>query len=414
MFDLLFTFELARLRHQSAPLRREREQFLDSLKTKGSSHATLLQSATRLVHIIEFLKLNELRPIGFAELKAAGLVWVDRDDPKRRKTSSRTLVYGFTGLAKRFLKFHHSYLDAPRVQQPHQLKLNSYVRALRGEKGLSEDTIRGYEWHVVRVLNWISAKSYAFSMLSNLEIDRYLMSKKGSWTVWTMRTCAGALRGFFRFAVERKWCSKVVPEIIQGPLALKRDNVSIAPSWNDVRRLLLSERLDTRASLRAQMFLVLFALYGLRTSEATGLLLNDINWKDKTFTFRRAKNYSLQSFPIIRQFERVLLKYLQNGRPKCESPYLIVTLRPPHRRLNTGSVSGIVTSRFTRLGIKSVRRGPCSLRHACATRLLSKEMSLQQIADFLGHNDCLSVGIYAKHDVGTLRKVVAADLCRNL
>lgn len=414
MFDLLFTFELARLRHRTAPLLREREQFLISLKKNGSSHATLLQSATRLVHIMEFLKLNTLRPVGFAEIKKAGLAWVDRDNSKGQKTSSRTLVYGFTGLAKRFLKFHKSFIDKPQVVQPHQQKLNLYLRAMSVEKGLSQETIGGYEWHVVRLLNWVSRKRYIFSTLSNLEVDRYLKSQQHGWSAWTVRTCAGVLRTFFRFAIERKWCSKVVPEIIQGPLPPKRENVSSAPSWTDVRRLLLSEKLDTRASLRAQVFLILFALYGLRTSEATGLMLNDINWKEKTFTFRRAKNYSLQSFPIIRQFERVLLKYLENGRPKSDSPFLIVTLRPPHKRLNTGSVSSIVTSRFNQLGIKSVRKGPRSLRHACATRLLSKEMSLQQIADFLGHNDCLSVGIYAKHDMSTLRKVVAVDLCRNL
>jgi integrase/recombinase XerD len=414
MFDLLFTFELARLRHRSAPLLRERELFLASLKKKGASHATLLQSATRLVHIIEFLKLDALRPTGFAEIKKAGFAWVDRDDPKLRKISNRSLVYGFTGLAKRFLKFHNSYIDIPKVQQPHQLKLNCYLRALSVEKGLSEETIRSYEWHVVRVLNWISLKGHAFSTLSNSHVDAYLLSKRSCWTAWTLRTCAGALRTFFRFAIERRWNSRVIPEVIRGPLPPKRETGSNAPKWTDVRRLLLSEKLDRPASIRAQVFLILFALYGLRTSEATGLLLNDIDWKQKTFTFRRAKNYSLQSFPIIRQFERVLLKYLKDGRPKCNSQFLIVTLKAPYRRLNSGSVSGIVTSRFNRLGIKSVCKGPRSLRHACATRLLSKEMSLQQIADFLGHNDCLSVGIYAKHDTTTLRKVVAADLCRNL
>jgi len=414
MFDLLFTFELARLRHRTAPLLREREQFLVSLKKRGSSHATLLQNATRLIHIIEFLKLGSLRPIGFAEIKRAGSAWVTRDDPKRMQTASRSLIYGFTGLAKRFLQFHNSFIDVPPVEQPHLQKLNSYLRALKVEKGLSPETISGYEWHVVRLLNWISTKGHAFSKVSNVEVDAYLLSKRNCWTAWTLRTCAGALRTFFRFGIERNWSAKVVPEIIRGPLPPRREIGSNAPSWTDVRRLLLSEKLDTPASIRAQVFLILFALYGLRTSEATGLLLNALDWKEKTFTFRRAKNYSLQSFPIISQFERVLQKYLKDGRPKCDSQFLIVTLNPPYRRLDSGSVSAIVTSRFNRLGIKSVCKGPRSLRHACATRLLSKEMSLQQIADFLGHNDCLSVGIYAKHDTATLKKVVAVDLCRNL
>jgi len=38
-------------------------------------------------------------------------------------------------------------------------------------------------------------------------------------------------------------------------------------------------------------------------------------------------------------------------------------------------------------------------------------MSLEEIADFLGHKDCLSVGIYAKHDFKALSKVAKIDLC---
>jgi hypothetical protein len=37
-------------------------------------------------------------------------------------------------------------------------------------------------------------------------------------------------------------------------------------------------------------------------------------------------------------------------------------------------------------------------------------VSLQEIADFLGHRDMHSVSIYAKHDICNLRKVAAFRL----
>ena len=46
--------------------------------------------------------------------------------------------------------------------------------------------------------------------------------------------------------------------------------------------------------------------------------------------------------------------------------------------------------------------------------LRKKDMSLQEIADFLGHRDCLTVGVYAKHDLDALRRVAAVDLCGGL
>ena len=54
--------------------------------------------------------------------------------------------------------------------------------------------------------------------------------------------------------------------------------------------------------------------------------------------------------------------------------------------------------------------GPHALRHACANRLLQKGSSLQEIADFLGHRNTKSVGIYAKCDMSALRKVAAFRL----
>jgi site-specific recombinase XerD len=62
------------------------------------------------------------------------------------------------------------------------------------------------------------------------------------------------------------------------------------------------------------------------------------------------------------------------------------------------------------LGIELRHQGPHALRHACATRLLQKGSSLKEIADFLGHRNTKSVGIYAKCDIAALRKVAAFRL----
>ena len=70
----------------------------------------------------------------------------------------------------------------------------------------------------------------------------------------------------------------------------------------------------------------------------------------------------------------------------------------------------IVGWRMRRLRIELEHVGPHSLRHACATRLLKKGASLKEIADFLGHRNIQSVGIYARYDTRSLRKVAAFSL----
>jgi integrase/recombinase XerD len=63
-----------------------------------------------------------------------------------------------------------------------------------------------------------------------------------------------------------------------------------------------------------------------------------------------------------------------------------------------------------RLDIRVRRKGPHSFRHACATELLRRGVSPRDIADFLGHRTCDCVGIYAKYDLRSLRKISGLDL----
>jgi site-specific recombinase XerD len=71
---------------------------------------------------------------------------------------------------------------------------------------------------------------------------------------------------------------------------------------------------------------------------------------------------------------------------------------------------GIVGRQMKAINIPSEHTGPHSLRHACATHLLKKGSSLKEIAEFLGHQDTRSVGIYAKYDQRSLHKVAAFNL----
>ena len=411
MFESLFTFRLAMLRHRSAPLRVEREEFLQNLSRQGASRHLLLQAASKLIYIVHYLHLTNLRPITSDQIRRAAKVWVSNREPERVRVFKPSAIYGFIGLAKKFLRFHGCLIDSPKPSQPFPHRLEKFVFFITKEKGLSAETVGGYRWHVGQFLKWLSQQPKTFSSLTVNDIDAYLMYRSEKWRQLMVRTTANVLRVFFKYARTQRWSPRVLPEAIEGPRIYGHRSAPAGPSWIDVQRLLRFEKQDRPGSMRVQVLLLLFALYGLRTGEATRLLLNNFDWKNKTFTVRRSKTYTLQQFPISPALESALTKYLRLGRPNCHSEYLLVTHRPPYRPLDTHSVSQDIHWRMRRLGIESTRKGPIALRHSCATRLLNKDMTLQDIADFLGHKDCLSVGIYAKHDFKALRKVAKIDLC---
>ena len=57
-----------------------------------------------------------------------------------------------------------------------------------------------------------------------------------------------------------------------------------------------------------------------------------------------------------------------------------------------------------------VHHGPHALRHACATRLINRGLSLKAIADQLGHQSLETTRIYAKVDLARLREVAHLNL----
>ena len=69
----------------------------------------------------------------------------------------------------------------------------------------------------------------------------------------------------------------------------------------------------------------------------------------------------------------------------------------------------MVAKRFAAFGIESRHRGPHSLRHACAMRLVDEGFSLKEIGDHLGHRSTAATRIYAKVDLESLR-LVATDV----
>ena len=140
------------------------------------------------------------------------------------------------------------------------------------------------------------------------------------------------------------------------------------------------------------------------------LRLEDFDWRNETFTVRRAKRGGIQQYPIQFEVGEAVLEYLQNGRPHCVCRNVFVTLQLPYRPIRAPAMWSIVKRRMDKTDIACKHTGPHSLRHACATHLLSKGSSLQEIADFLGHQDTRSVGIYAKYDKRSLRKVAAFSL----
>ena len=162
--------------------------------------------------------------------------------------------------------------------------------------------------------------------------------------------------------------------------------------------------------IRDKAILMLLAVYGFRSGEVARLRIDDLDWEHEIVSVRRPKQRLAQPYPLAPGVGEALLRYLRQVRPRCVHREIFLTLKAPFGPLSPGALYHVVNSRLGPLDIRIPRRGPHSLRHACAGHLVAEGFSLKEIGDYPGHRSASATRTYARVDVTALREVANVDL----
>ena len=126
--------------------------------------------------------------------------------------------------------------------------------------------------------------------------------------------------------------------------------------------------------------------------------------------FRSPKSRRTQEYPLTATVGAAILRYLKEVRLRRPSRHVFLTLNAPYGPLSRSSLWKAVSERLRRLKPAIRHYGPHSLRHACATHLLSQGLSMKEVGDHLGHRKTDTTCTYAKVDLAGLREVADFDL----
>jgi integrase/recombinase XerD len=406
MFEQLFERPHAVTRHCTGPLTKEREEYLRHLANQGMARMTVRSAAEYLLIVVRCLRL-EHRPgeiISVAEIARAAGRW----GRERASSCSR----------RRFLRFATQWLEfLGRLQRisvppaPGAEQIRAYADYMRRERALSPRTISYRCWTIQGVLRRLHRARRSLRDITIDDIDRLLadrVERHGDARV-TVQTYACTLRSFFRFAEARGWCRGGLAAAIKGPRVFSQEPLPVGPSWVDVERLLAMTNGDSPTDIRDRAILMLLVSYGFRAGEVIWLRLEDFDWVREELSLSRTKSSRAQTYPLSRPVGEAVLRYLKEVRPRSAHREVFLTRRAPFRPLRAG-LWRIVAQRLRHLGVAIPHSGPHALRHACATRLLSKGLSLKEIGDHLGHRRPDTTRIYAKVDLVGLRRVADFDL----
>jgi integrase/recombinase XerD len=411
MIDTLFSSRPILSRQFAAPLLAEREEFLNHLLQQNKCRSYIKSTASMLVNVIEYLDLNQRRTVSLMEIKEASSRWVLAKPwrvPRRvvRETSKRFIMNGACWL--RFLQL----LEEPeRKPIPFEDLLIAYISYIMKVRRLLPTSVKSYREHTTAFLRWLGSRYSSFAEVTPDAVEEYVaVLREHGLTVASLATLTQRLRGFFRFAESRGVTPYRISNTIESPIIHRYDTTSKGPAWADVRKMLQAERNETKRAIQARVIVAMCGIYGMRGAEVEQLTLDDFDWREELVVIKRVKGGRTQRFPLSYEVGNIILLYLKQSRPPSRSRHLFISLNHPHTMLKLPALRRIVRNRMLELDICSPNYGLHSLRHSCATQLLHRGASLDEISEYLGHRGKNWVSTYAKPSPQSIRKVASFDL----
>ena len=145
--------------------------------------------------------------------------------------------------------------------------------------------------------------------------------------------------------------------------------------------------------LRNRALVELVYSAGLRSAEAVGLDVGDIDFEQELVRVRHGKGAKDRVVPLGEEAADWLARYLREARPELARGAEDALFLSAHgRRLDTSTLRRLVPH-------------PHRLRHAFATHLLEGGADLRTIQELLGHSSLSTTQMYSHVDAKRLRRV---------
>jgi site-specific recombinase XerD len=202
----------------------------------------------------------------------------------------------------------------------------------------------------------------------------------------TIAKKVAAVRSFLRFTLG----PAKVPDAALAPRRARR--LPDSPKPAEVEAALAELEGDGPLALRNRALVELVYSAGLRSAEAVGLELADVDF-DREQVHVRGKGGKERVVPLGEEAGHLLARYLHEARPKlAQGAENAVFLSARGRRLDTST-------------LRRVFAHPHRLRHAFATHLLEGGADLRTIQELLGHSSLSTTQLYSHVDGRRLRRV---------
>jgi site-specific recombinase XerD len=260
--------------------------------------------------------------------------------------------------------------------------------------GLSESTRRAYGSDLDEFCAWLDERHTALDAVDVRVLADYVAWLGGprhgrlprKLAPTTIGRKVAAVRAFLRHALG----PDRVPDARLAPRRARR--LPDAPAAAEVDQTLEALEGDGPLALRNRALVEIVYSAGLRSAEAVGLDLADVDFEQELVLVRRGKGGKERVVPLGEEAAVWLGRYLRDARPAlARGANDAFFLSARGRRLDTSTVRRIIPH-------------PHRLRHAFATHLLDGGADLRTIQELLGHSSLSTTQVYSHVDPRHLRR----------
>ena len=289
--------------------------------------------------------------------------------------------------------------------------LDSYLRHVTIERGLSDHTIAAYRRDLAGYLEWLTADGIGDTAeITPAIVGRFIAERSSADPAPAATSLArlqSSVRGWHRFLAREGIEADDPTGRLRPPKAPRR--LPKALTIDQVERLLAAPSAEEPIGIRDRALLELLYATGARVSEAVNLDVDDVSHGDVLRL--RGKGSKERIVPVGSYARAAVDAYLTRVRPGLAakgraSARLFLGARGAP--LSRQSAWLVIRDAAERAQITS-EVSPHTLRHSFATHLLQGGADVRVVQELLGHASVATTQIYTHVSVDTLRDVYATS-----
>ena len=287
--------------------------------------------------------------------------------------------------------------------------LDSYLRHLTLERGLSKNTLSAYRNDLEKYFGFLEKRARDPLSATSKDVEDFSLDIASALSASSRARLLASLRGYHKFLVLENQRNDDPTKRLRSPKLAMR--LPKALSQQEVMQLIEAsgpapdDESADYLRLRNRALVELMYSTGSRVSEIVGLDLDEVD--DSGLMRVRGKGSKERLVPVGSYAKAALDAYLVRSRPvlSARGSARALFLNQRGARLSRQSIWEIIQKAAEGLG-KEV--SPHSLRHSFATHLLEGGADVRVVQELLGHASVTTTQIYTMVSVDTLREVYLA------